>query len=655
MVLQFTPHSPNSSDTVRFSIAFENASGVTVRDFAAPSGTAVTASFSTLTPAKIYPVHIDDGFCISHTITHDTTHIRLRTDLTPNRGTLTTHDTVCHGSDARLTAHATLEPPFTLNWYGDYALTKLLKSELITEADQWSVYDTSGITAKTLLYISLQKGDACPSVNGIITNTIQMQNGSTTLSCGEHLRVSDSGQADRIASMGEDLIHRFSSSDSTRLCITFDRLKFSPAAHLQIFTGNELRQDSLIGEIHCGSQPLSHFVSDGNTLTLHFFGTDTRSTEWSAVVESTPSIAVADVKTGNMQLIEDEVCQSSRNHYEDRHNVTPGLVSEAELNLAVRKSGNYYYQRKYPNGGTNGCDSLVSFSLTVSPPPITETVVTTTGQKGFLWHDSLYREGGRYMFQSTSSDGCDKLDILTLNILDATCENMGICIGDTALLSISASLAKGSFQNPQLPRSAKPGDILCDDGAIVPVDSFPHSGKTPKGVVFYVDRSGIHGRALALSETSGIMASYPLFNVLNELFDNETSPQDMSGWKNTCNMLQVYQELHPANSFSGLDALSYCYYYNHATLSMDLLPCGWYLPAAGEMYLLFSNILEVNRSLSKMNLFNNAYQKMSFNNYWSSTIGTIIAEENKGIGFSNGNLIYALPYSVRGIRPVIRF
>jgi hypothetical protein len=652
LALSFTPHSPNAPDSVRFSIAFENASEIIVRDYAAPPGTTIIESFSTLTPAKVYPVLIDDGFCLSHAISHDTMHIRLRTDLTPNCGTLTTHDTVCHGSDARLTAHATLEPPFTLNWYGDYALSKLLKSELITEADQWSVYDTSGITAKTLLYISLQKGDACPSVNGIMTNTIRIQNDSTTLSCGEHLRVLDSGQVDSIASTGEDLIHRFRSSDSTRLCITFDRLKFASAAHLQIFTGDEINPDSLIGEIHCGSQPLIHFVSNGNTLTLHFFGTDTRATKWSAIVESAPGIAVADVKIGKVRVLEDEVCQSSRNQYEDRHNITPSLVSEEELNLAVRKSGNYYYHRTFPKSGINGCDSVVSFSLTVSPPPISETVVTTTRQKGFSWHDSLYREGGKYVFQSSSSDGCDKLEVLTLNILEVTCEDMDICIGDSVPLSISATFAKGSFQDPKLPKSVKAGDILCDDGTIMPVDSFFHSGKIPKGVVFYVDRTGIHGRAVALSETSGVLTPNTLFNVLNELFDYETCSQDMNGWRNTCNSLQTYQELHSVvNSSTDIDALSYCYYYNHVTLSMDLFPCGWYLPAAGEMYLLFGNIVEINQSLLKMNLFNNAYQKMSFNNYWSSTI---LSEDNS-TGFGNGNLEYGSPKLVKGIRPVIRF
>lgn len=649
--LRFTPHSSNNSDLIHFAIAFENANSNEVREYAAPSGVTVTDTFITRSPAKIYPLHIDDGVCQSHATHYDTTHIFLRTDLTPNCGTLTTWDTVCRGSDARLSAHAMLEPPFTLNWYGDYALTKLLKSELVSDTNQWSVYDTSGIMRKTILYISLQKGDACPSANGIITNTIRMQEGSTSLSCGEGCRLLDSRMADSIANMSEDIVHRFSSSDSTRLCITFDQLNLNPTAHLQIFTGEELNPDSLLGEINCGSQPLCHFVSDGNTLTLHFFGTDTRSTDWSAIVESAPGIAIADVKMGKVQFLEDEVCQSSRNLYEDRHHITPALVSAAEANLAIRKAGNYYYQQTYPNGSSNNCDSAVYFTLTVSPPPITETVATITQQDGFLWHDSLYREGGRHVFLSTSPDGCDKLEILTLKVLDVSCSNGEICIGDTIPLSISAALTKASSQNNLTSRNAKVGDILCDDGSILSVDSFFLSGKAPKGVVFYVDRTGIHGRALALSEVRGIMSPNPLFNVLVELFNYETSVRDLDGWQNTCNLLMTNQELHPANNVSDLDALSYCYYYNHVTQTADLLPHGWYLPASGEMFLLFSNMMEVNQSLSKMNHFNNIYQKMNSHDYWSSTISA----SDLCISFSKGNVKNDHPYAIKGIRPVIRF
>ena len=43
-----------------------------------------------------------------------------------------------------------------------------------------------------------------------------------------------------------------------------------------------------------------------------------------------------------------------------------------------------------------------------------------------------------------------------------------------------------------------PGDILCTDNTIVKADAWPVSGKTPKGIVFYVDNTGQHGWAVNL-------------------------------------------------------------------------------------------------------------------------------------------------------------
>ena len=651
VAVQFSPQSANSTGEITFSIAFENADGITVRQYSAAAGTTVTDNFSTLTPAKIYPVSIDDGVCERRPDHPDTAHIHLRTDLTPNCGTLTTHDTVCLGGDAHLTAHSTLEPPYTLHWYGDYYLRKLLKTELVTEEGYWSTYDTAGIMEKTLLYISLQKGEACPSANGLVTSTMAIQNGSTTLSCGQHLRLYDSGIPDSLAILGEDFTHRFSTTDGSRLCITFDQQNLSPTAHILVFTGDEPVQDSLLGDINNGSKLPSHLVSNGNSLTLHFFGRDTRNTSWSAIVESTPGIAVADVQKGNTTFLNDEVCQSQHNTYLDRCSVIPELATVEELNRAIRHTGNYYYSKMYPAGDANGCDSMVSFSLTVNMPPVSDTLVLATRQEGFLWHDSLYKESGRYAKIVPLLNGCDKLEILTLRVLDAHCTNGEICKGDSISLSVSASLTTGTFQDGLIPRRTQIGDILCTDGSILTVDSFKNSGKTPQGVVFYVDQSGIHGLATALNETSGILAPNDLFNVTVDYLSGISLYLDCRGMQNTRNLLLSSEQMHTPCQLSELSALNYCYHYNPEIQTADQFPHGWHLPSVGEMVLLVGNYFEVNKVLSEMNQYDHLFQKMTSLTYWTSNIYS----HSESLAFKNGRLEIYDNRTVLGIRPVINF
>ena len=648
-IVSFTPHSDSNSDEIAFTIAFENEKGVTTRQYIAPSDRDITDTFTTLTPAKIYPIAIDDGRCNILSNSTDTIHIRLRTDITPNCGTLTTHDTVCVGGNGHLSAKANIEPPYTLNWYGDYALTRLLKTELITDEERWSVYDTAHLQQKALLFISLQKGDACPSVNGLITNTINIYEGTTTLSCGEKYRIYDPGGVDSSTTMNGRITHHFHSTDSLPLSISFDQLQLSPSGHLLVFTGDTIVPDSLLCDLSQNSQVPCHFQSKSGALTLCYFSMDTQFSDWRAIVESSPGIAVAEVKTKDIKNLYDEVCQSRTNDYEDRWHVVPKLASADELNLAVRKAGNYYYFETMAN--SDGCDSTVNFTLTVNAPPTIETRVTATQQNGYLWHDSLYREGGRYAYLSKQQDGCDKLEILTLNILDVNCASSEICVGEAAPLSINASLTTEFHTDSMLMTNTKIGDILCTDGSTMPVDSFLVSGKKPMGVIFYVDHSGIHGLALALTETTGLLSNSPLFNILAEMAETAIQAvNDNDGKRNTLGYFSTGNQLHSTSNTLSTTAFQFCYFYNHEILAPDLEPHGWYLPSAGEMFLLSSNVCEVNQTILKMNASNSLYKKMNSLSYWTSTLFS----DSEGWIMSS-ELAYYPRQQRYGIRPIINF
>ena len=621
MTVRFTPHSEIPSSNLPFSIAFANASGISIRDYSSASGVTVTDTFSTLSAAKIYPVSIKDDRC-EYLITDpdDTIFIHLRTDVAQACRVITTFDTVCYGGDALLSAEATDSVPYILRWYGDYYQTQLLKSDTILEDGQGSFYDTAGIVRRTLLYVSLQKEGVCPSVNGLTDSVMSMCDGETILSCGRHLRFYDSGGIDSSSSSGERLIHRFRTSDGTRVSLHFDDLNLVGAGHLLVFSGTEPHADSLLLDLTDRSASSQTVVAAGNTMTVCYLGNKTVGSDWSAVVEASPGIAVADVHRSNTILYKDEICQSQTLVYDDPYGMVPDVVSSEEMARAMRKAGNYFYTKTFPAADGNGCDSSVHFHLTVNPPMETVTTATAAQRTGFVWYDSLYTESGRYSILRTNPDDCDRLDVLYLTVFDAECTGAEICRDDSATLTLSASLSDAYRQDSLMSRKARPGDVLCTDGSLLPVDSFLVSGKAPKGVVFHVDQTGIHGLAVALVETNRVFSSTTPHIIMSQLcYNPQDAILDVDGEANTLHM-KVTDE-----AYSGVDfatdatAASYCYYYNHSTLKADGEPHGWYLPSYAELCILQGNAWEVRKTMNRLCQTNSAYQNFASSCYWSST------------------------------------
>jgi hypothetical protein len=651
--VRFTPHSDAPSGTIPFSIAFENASGVRIRQYSSTSGVTVTDTFSTRSPAKIYPVSVQDNQC-EYLLAdpEDTIHIALRTDVANACRVITTFDTVCYGGDAHLSATATDSVPYILRWFGDYDQTHLLKTDTLWEEGSWSDYDTAGILRKTLLYVSLQKDGECPSVNGLTDSVMAMCDGETVLSCGRHIRFYDSGGSEGGSGMGEHLIHQFRTSDSTRVSIHFDDLALAGAAHLMVFTGEEPNADSLLLDLTEGSAPSQTAVSTGNLLTVCFLGNRTKDSDWSAVVEASPGIAVADVRRSNTTLYKDEVCQSQTNTYDDPYGMAPDVVSADELARAIRKAGNYYYTKTFPAADRYGCDSTVNFHLTVNPPVEEETVATVSRQSGYLWHDSLYTESGRHTMLRTASDGCDRLNVLYLTVFDAESPDAEICRGDSVTLTLSASVYNTSHNDALSIRRARPGDVLCDDGSLLPIDSFFTSGKTPMGVVFHVDETGIHGLAVALTETSRVFSLTSPYQILStSYFTLANAVRDSDGEVNTLHLKTIDAAYSGVDFASDATAASYCYYFNHRLLAPDGLHHGWFLPSSAELNLLQGSAWEVKQSINRICQTNSTYKNFSSSRYWSSTfrngsqVWTFSNTEWSGQNLSN----------LYGVRPVKKF
>ena len=651
--VRFTPHSSATSGNIHFSVAFATADRINIRNYSAPSGVTVTDTFSTRTPAKIYPAGIQDDHC-DYLLAdpEDTIYIHLRTDIANACRITTTFDTVCYAGNAHLTAIATDSVPYLIHWFGDYNQTRLLKTDLIETEGQWSHYDTMGILRKTMLYTSLQKEGMCPSVNGLTDSVMNMENGETVIACGRHIRLYDSGGLEENSSSGERLVHRFRTSDGTRVSIHFDKLELAGSARLLVFSGDEINGDSLLLNLAESSAPSQTAVSSGNLLTLCFLGSNTRNSDWSAVVEASPGIAIADIWQSNTLLYKDDVCQSQTNTYDDPYGMVPEVVTAEELTQAIRKAGNYYYSKTFPTADRHGCDSVVKFHLTVNPPVIEETVATALQQTGYLWHDSIYTESGRHEIRRTTADGCDHIDLLNLTVISIETPDAEICRGDSVTLTLSASRADTSAWVKLPTWRARPGDVLCIDGSLLSIDSFLVSGKSPMGVVFHVDETGIHGLAVALTETSRIFSFNLPYMILSQGYAGTyNAVRDLDGETNTIH-LKITD-----NAYSGVDfdsdatAASYCYYFNHNTLTTDGEPHGWYLPSFAEWCILQGNAWEVKQTLNRLCQTNSAYRNFTFSKYWSSTF----RNGSQAWVFENTNWEYYTFDNIGGVRPVMNF
>ena len=184
----------------------------------------------------------------------------------------------------------------------------------------------------------------------------------------------------------------------------------------------------------------------------------------------------------------------------------PNVVADLSiLNKNLRKAGTYTYTNTIPGADMLGCDSTVTFILTVNPPVHHDTTVVTTnliiGQTGgYVWPTDgrVYTTTGRYSKRTGLPDGCDSLDILDFIVLQVDTSNNEICRGDTARIGVSVTTPDISFHDDLIPPTIAIGDVWCDDGSFMKVDSFLASDKVAKGVVFYVDSTGFHGLAVSL-------------------------------------------------------------------------------------------------------------------------------------------------------------
>lgn len=202
--------------------------------------------------------------------------------------------------------------------------------------------------------------------------------------------------------------------------------------------------------------------------------------------------------------------------------------------------------------------------------------------------------------------GESTIDVLvaTQPTVTLTADDTEICEGEE--VTINANV---------IYNSPAPGDILCTDGSIVKPSEWPKPGKTAKGVVFYVDESGQHGWAVDKNITTCKAPNY-YGETIVKWSSNNYSTKDIPGlinytqWKDAMKDVDGYLNTRIIRAMTN-NVESY-----PAAWSVDF-EHGWYIPAAGQLNVLFGELYVVNTSLALSGI--GGTQILSDGDIWSST------------------------------------
>lgn len=261
--------------------------------------------------------------------------------------------------------------------------------------------------------------------------------------------------------------------------------------------------------------------------------------------------------------------------------------------------------------GANECVSG-TVSVSVSSYPSYHLLFQDTICSGNEYHKygfDLARQdnAGWFIFNNNnlSVHGCDSMRTLQLLVtntplLTALAQPMEICSGQSTTihaLGDNSSFSVGSQTPP-----VAVGDILCTDGNIVKPSDWPMDGKSAMGIVFYVDNTGEHGWAVQLQDQSSSIqwgGGGTDIPTLTNYYSGREAIFDLNGYSNT-------QKIRNAGNGSTYPSAWAVDFEN-----------GWYVPAIGQLNLLFAELMTVNTSLQTAGgtpLTSNSYFW-----YWSST------------------------------------
>lgn len=278
-------------------------------------------------------------------------------------------------------------------------------------------------------------------------------------------------------------------------------------------------------------------------------------------------------------------------------------------------SVNLYFTDDAPNPatisltGANGCGSgTVPITVTHWPSYhifFQDSLCTGNDYHGCGFDLARQNSTGWFTFTNrhTTAHGCDSVLILQLLVtgtpaLTTLAQPAEICTGQSATIHAMGENAGFSQDAVAI------GDILCTDNTIVKPSAWPVAGKTAMGIVFYVDNTGQHGWAVHLQDQGTdvlwiVNGRHTDISTLTNYTNARDAITDLDGYSNT-------QKIRNAGNASIYPA----------AYAVDFAN-GWYLPAAGQLRLLFGEIVTLNASLQIVN--GTQFPMNSVFDYWSST------------------------------------
>ena len=271
-------------------------------------------------------------------------------------------------------------------------------------------------------------------------------------------------------------------------------------------------------------------------------------------------------------------------------------------------------QNTYFGGNDFGIDDIVFAPLTdcSATDSVRVNIFYQTSDERTVCTDELPYEWNGVSFTGASSqtvtipatNGCDSIVTMILTLseppevtIDATADT--ICPGDNVTLSTHVEVS------PPIPvPPVAIGDILCTDNSIVKPSDWPVPDKTAYGIVFYVDGSGQHGWAVHLRDQgnsikwtpSGYHTDIP---TLHNYTNSRDAILDLDGYTNT----QLIRAAGNATTYPAAYAVDF--------------DNGWYLPAIGQLNLIFASFVTLNASLQVVD--GTQFSLNSYYTYWSST------------------------------------
>lgn len=267
--------------------------------------------------------------------------------------------------------------------------------------------------------------------------------------------------------------------------------------------------------------------------------------------------------------------------------------------------------REFPSSGSetitllteNSCQSKTqSIKVNVHPnykKVYFDTVCVGTKYSRYGFYLGVLNEEGKIVRNKNlqTVHGCDSLVVLSLFVapevkvrIDLTGDSV-LCEGKEVKLTAKGGL---DYEEKEEEDRIKVGDIHCTDGTILHPADFAKSGKTADGVVVYLDETGEHGRIVSVTETQYYYAGstgknlrndYELYRLLyiGEISKIERANYDVLVW----------------NGFELTQAIEQQPYLENNIFLKDLdTSTGWYLPSLGEMHLLYSSLVDIEKSFA---------------------------------------------------------